>query len=103
MDGTRHAAILKGEYWKEKVVKLVFFTTTTELTCASTLPGDVALEVGPRAALKGPVSQTVKQTTSTLLPYHGTVAQDKHDMETLSETLGFFWASLGREAVDFVG
>ncbi|XP_044716927.1 AMP-binding enzyme domain-containing protein [Hirsutella rhossiliensis] len=102
MDAAQHSRLLEGEYWKENMVKPVFFTRATELVVSSAaLPCHVALEVGPHPALKGPFGQTFKQVTGAQIPYQGTLARGVDDVEAMSDTLGFLWSRLGSDAVDF--
>ncbi|PHH78323.1 hypothetical protein CDD80_7078 [Ophiocordyceps camponoti-rufipedis] len=103
MDGSRHAGLLSAEYWKENMIKPVFFTQAIELVARkSALPCHVALEIGPHPALKGPFGQTLKQTMGAQLPYQATLVRGVDDVEALSNTLGFLWSCLGSDAVDMV-
>ncbi|KAF4595806.1 putative polyketide synthase [Ophiocordyceps camponoti-floridani] len=103
MDGSRHADLLSAEYWKENMIKPVFFTQAIELAAKMSVPPcHVALEVGPHPALKGPFGQTIKQTLGAQLPYQATLVRGVDDVEALSNTLGFLWSCLGSDAVDMV-
>ncbi|PTB70126.1 hypothetical protein BBK36DRAFT_1107986 [Trichoderma citrinoviride] len=86
---------LTGEYWKDNMVNPVLFSMAVELAANGELPCDVVLEVGPHPALKAPFSQTYKQTVGTELPYQGVLSRGKHDVESISEALGFLWSRLG--------
>ncbi|PFH59668.1 hypothetical protein XA68_12046 [Ophiocordyceps unilateralis] len=101
IDSSKHAGLLSAEYWKENMVKPVFFTQAVEVVAKqAALSCDVVLEVGPHPALKGPFGQTFKQATGAQLPYQGTLARGIDDVEALSDTLGFLWSRLGSDAVD---
>lgn len=102
IDASAHAGILAGEYWKANMVKPVLFTIAAELTADDAVPCHLALEVGPHPALKGPFGQTYERATGARLPYQGTLARNTHDVEALSDTLGFLWSRLGKAAVNFV-
>ncbi|RDA92440.1 hypothetical protein CP533_6453 [Ophiocordyceps camponoti-saundersi (nom. inval.)] len=98
--GSVHAHLLSAEYWKENMIKPVLFTNAVELVInQAIMPCQVALEIGPHPALKGPFGQTFKQSTGTQLPYQATLARNFDDVEALSDTLGFLWSRLGSEAV----
>ncbi|SCO56459.1 fusarin C cluster-polyketide synthase/NRPS [Fusarium fujikuroi] len=96
-----HGEALCDEYWVENMVNPVLFSVASELVAEASLPCHVALEVGPHPALKGPFNQTYKRATGSPLPYQGTVARNIHDVEGLSDSLGFLWSHLGKSAVDF--
>lgn len=100
VDPSTHSDALKGEYWKDNMVSPVLFTSAVELTADGTLPCDVAIEVGPHPALKGPFMQTFKQSTGAQIPYQSTLTRKVHDVEALSDTLGFLWSRLGKSAVE---
>jgi hybrid polyketide synthase/nonribosomal peptide synthetase ACE1 len=97
-----HSDTLSGEYWVENMINPVLFSVASELVAGSTLPCHVALEVGPHPALKGPFNQTYKRTTGSQLPYQGTLTRNVHDVEALSDSLGFLWSRLGKSSVDFM-
>ncbi|KAF9779409.1 fus1 actin binding activity protein [Fusarium sp. DS 682] len=103
MTASLHGDALAGEYWVENMVNPVLFSVASELVAGTTQPCHVALEVGPHPALKGPFSQTYKRASGSQLPYKGTLVRNIHDVETLSDTLGFLWSHLGKSAVDFTG
>ncbi|KAL6820009.1 putative PKS-NRPS protein [Trichoderma camerunense] len=92
---------LTGEYWKDNMVNPVLFSMAVELAANGELPCDVALEVGPHPALKAPFTQTYKQTGASVPPYQGIFSRGKHDVECISETLGFLWMYLGSSGINF--
>ncbi|PNP47749.1 hypothetical protein THARTR1_10434 [Trichoderma harzianum] len=94
---------LAGEYWKDDMVNPVLFSMAVELAANGELPCDVALEVGPHPALKAPFTQTYKQTGASVPPYQGVLARGKHDVECISETLGFLWMYLGSSGITSSG
>ncbi|RDA87869.1 hypothetical protein CP532_2942 [Ophiocordyceps camponoti-leonardi (nom. inval.)] len=103
IDSSVHGHLLAAEYWKENMIKPVLFTNAVELIIYQAVkPCQVALEVGPHPALKGPFGQTFKQATGTQLPYQATLAREVDDVEALSDTLGFLWSRLGSDAVEIV-
>ncbi|KAM5383494.1 hypothetical protein ACJZ2D_001943 [Fusarium nematophilum] len=96
-----HGEALSGEYWVENMINPVLFSVASELLADAALPCHVALEIGPHPALKGPFSQTYKCAAGSQLPYQGTLARGTHDVEALSDSLGFLWSRLGKSSVDF--
>ncbi|KAM6478067.1 putative PKS-NRPS protein [Trichoderma sp. SZMC 28011] len=94
---------LTGEYWKDNMVNPVLFSMAVELAANGELPCDVALEVGPHPALKAPFTQTYKQTGAAVPPYQGVLARGKHDVECISEVLGFLWMYLGSSGIKSSG
>ncbi|EGR49882.1 uncharacterized protein TRIREDRAFT_59315 [Trichoderma reesei QM6a] len=86
---------LTGEYWKDNMINPVLFSMAVELAANGELPCDVVLEVGPHPALKAPFTQTYKQSAGLELPYQGVLSRGKHDVESISEALGFLWTHLG--------
>lgn len=97
-----HSDVLSGEYWVENMINPVLFSVASELVAGSTFPCHIALEVGPHPALKGPFNQTYKRATGSQLPYQGTLSRNVHDVEALSDSLGFLWSRLGKSSVDFI-
>nr|ALQ32967.1 putative polyketide synthase [Fusarium sp. NRRL 25184] len=98
-----HGDILTGEYWVENMVNPVLFSVASELVAGATRACHLALEVGPHPALKGPFNQTYKRATGSQLPYQGTLTRNIHDVEALSDSLGFLWSRLGKSVVDLTG
>src|SRR5690606_9119984 len=52
---------LKDDYWKENMVNAVLFSQAVEAVTEALGPFDLAVEVGPHPALKGPATQTYKK------------------------------------------
>lgn len=101
MDGDDNIEALTAEYWKDNLVSPVLFSTAVELAANGELPCDVVLEIGPHPALKAPFTQSYKQASGTQLPYQGVLGRGKHDIESLSDTLGFLWIHLGSSFLDY--
>ncbi|PYH88413.1 ketoacyl-synt-domain-containing protein, partial [Aspergillus ellipticus CBS 707.79] len=101
MEGDYRVESLTGEYWNDNMVSPVMFSTAVEVAVTGELPCDIAMEIGAHPALKGPFSQTLKQVTGGQMPYTGTLNRGQHDLDALSNALGFLWTHLGSSAVDF--
>lgn len=92
---------LKALYWVDNMTHCVLFSQALESALEDSSFFDIALEVGPHPALKGPVTQTIQEVNGKSIPYSGTLNRGKHDVESFSDALGFVWTSLGNSAVDF--
>jgi hybrid polyketide synthase/nonribosomal peptide synthetase ACE1 len=83
------------------MINPVMFSQAVSHAVAAFGPFDMALEVGPHPALKGPVSQTIQEISGISLPYAGTLSRGKSDKKSFASCLGDLWAHLGHHAVDF--
>ena len=54
---------------------------------------DLALEVGPHPALKGPSSETIKLLTGLSLPYLGVLERGQNAVESFADALRLLWKS----------
>lgn len=91
---------LDSLYWRDNMVNAVLFTDAIEKAAAD---GSInlAIEVGPHPALKGPAQQTISGLRSTSLPYTGVLSRGTNDVDAFSDALGFIWCHLGQGFVDF--
>lgn len=87
---------LNDIYWAENMTKPVLFSQAlkTAVTANAVSPFDVALEVGPHPALKGPATQTIQELIQDGLPYHGTLSRGSDSITAFSTCLGFLWERL---------
>jgi hybrid polyketide synthase/nonribosomal peptide synthetase ACE1 len=92
---------LTDTYWSNNMINPVMFSQAVSHAVAAFGPFDMALEVGPHPALKGPVSQTIQEISGISLPYAGTLSRGKSDKKSFASCLGDLWAHLGHHAVDF--
>lgn len=90
-------------YWSNNMVNPVMFSEAVSFAVGAIGPFDMALEVGPHPALKGPALQTIQEVSGNTLPYTGTLSRGKNDCEAFASALGALWVSLGEHAVDFGG
>jgi amino acid adenylation domain-containing protein len=96
---------LEGQYWVDNLTHPVLFCEAVKLAVQSNTVGfTAAIEVGPHGALRGPVNQTLKQSTSTnhSMPYTSCLSRGKNAIETFSEALTTFWI-LAPSSVKLVG
>ena len=94
-------AALDGQYWIDNMNGTVWFSQALEQAWQNLGPFDTAIEVGPHAALKGPVTDTVQHLSGKQISYTATLTRGKGDSESLTESLGAIWVNAGPSAVNF--
>ncbi|KAJ8129976.1 hypothetical protein O1611_g3651 [Lasiodiplodia mahajangana] len=83
-----------GTYWSDNMVRpVLFYQGLVKALGADTF--DLALEVGPHSALKGPATQTIGEVLQSELPYQGVLARGSNAVRTFSDALGFLWSHEG--------
>ena len=87
---------LQDVYWRDNMINPVLFAEAIKNAAASDEHINLAIEVGPHPALKGPATQTVSEVRTAALPYTGVLARDKNDVESFSDALGFVWTTIPR-------
>ena len=80
---------LASTYWNDNMLKPVLFSMAVEQHMNISSDFDMAIEVGPHPALKGPALQTIKAVTDSSLPYGSTLNRGTNDVAALSGTFGF--------------
>ncbi|KAL2173703.1 polyketide synthetase [Thermothelomyces heterothallicus CBS 202.75] len=102
-----HLEDLKGEYWKDNMLRPVLFAQALETAIERNQdsPFNLVIEVGPHPALKGPASETLTalygKNQLPLPPYAGTLSRGSGDIAALSVTLGTAWSRFGSPFVNF--
>ena len=94
---------LKGPYWVANMVQTVLFSQAIESSIWHGGPFDLAIEVGPHPALKGPTEQTLKAAYGLVPRYTGVLRRDGNDVQSFSAVLGVTWEQLGPSFVNFEG
>jgi amino acid adenylation domain-containing protein len=94
---------LRGPYWVANMVQTVKFSQAVESSIWHGGPYDVAIEVGPHPALKGPTEQTLKAAYGAVPRYSGLLKRNNSDIEAFQAAVGQVWAQLGPSHVDFAG
>ncbi len=96
---------LRGKYWALNLTKPVMFAEALQILLGSAQGGevyDLAIEVGPHPALKGPARQTIEGSLDgQSIPYTGVLSRGKDGIESFSQGLGYIWRTWGEGAVDF--
>lgn len=88
-------------YWNDNMVNPVLFSQAISLAVSEEGPFDIAIEVGPHPALKGPVLQTIQDISNGTLSYTGTLQRATNDVEALSNALGQLWKTLPESSISF--
>lgn len=93
---------LVPQYWVENLTNPVRFTTALQALCKESEP-DILIEIGPHAALKGPIMQTLKTLgpSATKTPvYIPTLVRGRDATETTLELAGQLFVR-GYEGINF--
>lgn len=91
----------EGYYWTDNLNSPVLFSQAMAAAVESMGSFDVALEVGPHPALKGPASEVYQQVAGKSLSYVGALSRAKDDVAAFSKALGDVRANTGASAVNF--
>jgi acyl transferase domain-containing protein len=91
-------------YWAENLTNPVLFQDAIS-SAIQAEQFDLALEVGPHPALRGPATESIQQASSRSLPYLGVLQRGKDAVEAFSSALGFVWKNIESPVtiVDFSG
>ncbi|QKX63146.1 uncharacterized protein TRUGW13939_10315 [Talaromyces rugulosus] len=92
---------LSGRYWRDNMVQPVLFSEALQRVLIEQDSFQIALEVGPHPALKGPATQTMQEAIGHVLPYSGVLSRGSNDIVAFAAALGLVWNHLGSSAVDF--
>ncbi|KAK2030524.1 PKS-NRPS hybrid [Colletotrichum zoysiae] len=98
---------LDGSYWASNLVRPVRFAEALQLLYRGCTDGetgsfDLAIEVGPHPALKGPATQTIQECTAKEpIPYTGLLERGTDSIESFSKATGYIWKTFGDDVVDF--
>lgn len=93
---------LKDQYWVDNMCKPVLFSYEVEASIWNGGPVDVALELGPHPALKGPVESTFKASFGSAPAYAGLLRRGDSAVEAISGALGYVWSHLGSGFIDLM-
>ncbi|RYP16125.1 hypothetical protein DL765_005326 [Monosporascus sp. GIB2] len=99
-EGMKTMDELQDVYWRDNMTNTVLFADALSHAVSVDEKIDVALEIGPHPALKGPAMQNIADVRPDGLPYCGVLARGSDDIEAFSGALGFVWAVLGNKGVD---
>ncbi|OAA40384.1 nonribosomal peptide synthase [Beauveria brongniartii RCEF 3172] len=99
----RNLDSLKGPYWVANMVQTVLFSRAVQSAISHGGPFDLAVEVGPHPALKGPTEQTLKAAYGSTPLYTGVLRRGANDAVAFSTAIGNIWSHLGPAFVDITG
>lgn len=85
---------LQAAYWNENMVRPVMFMQAIKEAWTSEGPFDLAVEIGPHPALKGPTLQTIQELYMQGIPYTGVHARGANAVESFANALGYIWTHL---------
>lgn len=96
---------LQGQYWDDNMNRPVLFMQAVKSAYKTMGPFDIAVEVGPHPALKGPALQSILAVAKNAssggpLPYTGMLQRGKPAVGTFGDSLGYIWSRLGKGYVD---
>ncbi|KAI1325528.1 hybrid PKS-NRPS PsoA [Xylariaceae sp. FL0255] len=93
-----------GSYWANNLTRPVLFSKGL-IAALQENSFDLALEIGPHAALKAPATETIRGVWGDPLPYVGALERVKDAVETFSNAIGAIWCYSDTQtaAVDFAG
>lgn len=89
-----------ASYWVKNMVQPVLFTQAIEVAIGAHGTYDMAIEIGPHPALKGPFLESLKRWGARI-PHISTLARGKTGIESIVDTLGSVWTHLGDRAINF--
>ncbi|KAL4884602.1 hypothetical protein BJY04DRAFT_215063 [Aspergillus karnatakaensis] len=90
---------MQAQYWVDNLVGRVSFAPTLAAIIQTETPFDMILEIGPHAALKGPVLQTLSAMNSTAAPpYAALLNRGDSAIATVADAIGSFWTYLSQSS-----
>ncbi|KAH7043968.1 polyketide synthase [Macrophomina phaseolina] len=93
---------LGSQYWVDNMKNTVLFSQAITAAVKEAGPFDLAIEVGPHPALKGPCLNNIEDASGNAeTPYTGLLSRGGDDVNAFSAALGFIWERFGASAVDF--
>ncbi|KAI1117994.1 hypothetical protein F5Y14DRAFT_293895 [Nemania sp. NC0429] len=96
------ASQLTNQYWVDNMCNPVLFAGALSQAVQADGTFELAVEVGPHPALKGPALATINTVRpDTSLPYTGLLSRGLDDVTQVSAALGFIWTQLGADSVRF--
>lgn len=93
---------ISDEYWSANVASSVKFYQALKVAL-EVGEYQVAIEVGPHPALKGPASQTIQEVLGKAIPYYGVLNRGTDAAVSIASTFGSLWCHLGGRHLDLTG
>ncbi|KAK4194675.1 hypothetical protein QBC40DRAFT_318825 [Triangularia verruculosa] len=101
-DMKSRVSLLRGPYFDSNMLQPVLFQRAVSSALDAKGPFDLAIEVGPHPALKGPVLQTVQEVSSRNLLYTGLLYRGRSAISSVADGLGYIWSHFGKDAVSLL-
>ncbi|KAH9815752.1 Polyketide synthase protein [Teratosphaeria destructans] len=94
LDDAKGRQRLEGQYWVENLTGTVQFSQAIHRALTEeSYPMDLAMEIGPHPALKGPCLEMIKSLTGVTLPYGSVLKRGESATESFTDGVGLIWAS----------
>ena len=85
--------LLGGQYWVDNLTSTVQFSQAlSRAVSEESYVLDLALEIGPHPALRGPASEVIKSLTGVAVPYSGVLKRGEGAVEAFAAGLGLIWS-----------
>lgn len=88
-------------YWSNNMTKPVLFSQAVSFASGARGPFDMAIEIGPHPALKGPALGTILEISGQEVPYSGSLARGMSGADGVSSLLGSVWSALGSGVINY--
>ncbi|KAF1937576.1 putative hybrid NRPS/PKS enzyme [Clathrospora elynae] len=101
-DEKRFARVLKVDKACNNLVSPVLFSQAMKYALGES-QYDLAVELGPHPALKGPAAQVIQEVLGESIPYTGMLSRNVDDVEAFASGLGYIWATFSNTVINFPG
>lgn len=93
---------LASGYWVRNLTQPVLFYQAVTKAIFDMKSIDMAIEVGPHPALKGPASQCMQEALEAVVPYTGVLRRGHDAVESFAAGMAKVWTELGQgSGIDF--
>ena len=93
-DSEEGLRLLDGQYWVDNLTNTVQFSqAVSRAVSEESSVLDLALEIGPHPALKGPSSEVIKSLTGLNLPHGSVLQRGINAVESFADCLGLLWTT----------
>lgn len=95
---------LEHTYWADNMTNAVLFSHAV-ISAVQNEQFDLALEIGPHPALRGPATENIREVLGGTLPYFGIIQRGEDAVKSFSAALGSIWTTVDSPTplVDFEG
>lgn len=89
---------LSSGYWVRNLTQPVLFHQAITKAALDLESVDMAIEIGPHPALKGPASQSLQEVLEDAVPYTGLLSRGKDSTKAIADGIAQIWMTLGQAA-----